>query len=96
VHLYSHAVYRFIYSNLKDSDDAANIVQNAFEVLWLNHERVDFNKAKSYLFTVSYRDRIDFIRKHKRKMPLEEKHENVLADTRYYSDAGYISLPIMI
>ncbi len=90
VHAYSDAVYRFIYSNLKDKDDAADIVQNAFEVLWINHEKVESKKAKSYLFTVAYRDMIDFIRKHKRKMPLQATHENISVTSQQYTDAGAI------
>lgn len=87
VHAYSDAVYRFIYSNLKDRDDAADIVQSAFEVLWINLEKVEMDKAKSYLFTVAYRDMIDFIRKHKRKLPLDHIHENISSTMRPFTDA---------
>ncbi len=90
VTVYSDAVYRFIVSNLKDEDDASDIVQNAFEVLWKNHLKVEFAKAKSYLFTVAYRDMIDFIRKHKRKIPLLEQHENIAVDYNNYSDTKQI------
>jgi RNA polymerase sigma-70 factor (ECF subfamily) len=87
VSAYSDAVYRFIVSNLRDDNDAQDIVQNAFEVLWRNHAKVEANKAKSYLFTVAYRDMIDIIRKHKRKVKLDESHENIAEHNQTFSGA---------
>ncbi len=87
---YSDAVYRFIVANLKDEEDAQDVVQNAFEVLWKNSYKVEFDKAKSYLFTVAYRDMIDFIRKHKRKLPLEEHHEIIAATENPYTGTTQI------
>ncbi len=45
--------------------EAQDIVQNTFEKLWMNREEVVFEKAKSYLFTVAYRNMIDFTRRQK-------------------------------
>ena len=45
--------------------EAQDIVQNTFEKLWINKEQVVFEKAKSYLFTVAYRNMIDFTRRQK-------------------------------
>ena len=75
VDLYSDAVFRFIFSNLKDEDAAQDAVQDAFETLWRNVEKVELTKAKSYLFSVAYHDMIDGIRKRKRIVQLEDKHE---------------------
>lgn len=66
VDIYSDRVYRFIVKNLKNSEDARDIVQNAYVKLWIHHQQVEFKKARSYLFTVAYRNMIDFIRKSKR------------------------------
>ena len=66
VDLYADRVYRFIVKNMKHHEDAQDVVQNAFEKLWLNREKVFFEKARSYLFTVAYRSMIDIIRKIKR------------------------------
>src|SRR5689334_25269438 len=77
VDLYSDAVFRFIYSNLKDEDAAQDAVQDAFETLWRNVEKVEIGKAKSYLFSVAYHDMIDNIRKSKRIVKLEDKHERI-------------------
>jgi RNA polymerase sigma-70 factor (ECF subfamily) len=66
VDLYADSVYRFILKNLRHEADAKDIVQGAFEKMWINRERVDNARSKSYLFTVAYHQMIDYIRKNKR------------------------------
>lgn len=66
VKLYADNVYRFILKNLRHSEDAQDVVQSAFEKLWINREQVDGEKAKSYLFTIAYHQMIDHLRKVKR------------------------------
>ncbi len=66
VDLYADRVYRFILKNLRNEADAKDIVQGAFEKMWINRERVDNARSKSYLFTVAYNQMIDYIRKNKR------------------------------
>ncbi len=66
VDLYADRVYRFILKNIKDPNDANDIVQNAFEILWKKHKEVNVEKARQYLFTTAYHNMIDWIRKHKR------------------------------
>lgn len=66
VSLYADGLYRFIVKNLKHQEDARDIVQNAFEILWKHHSELLFEKSKSYLFTVGYRNMIDHLRKGKR------------------------------
>ena len=66
VDLYADNVYRFILKNLRHEADAKDIVQGAFEKMWMNREQVDNVRSKSYLFTVAYNQMIDHIRKNKR------------------------------
>ena len=73
--LYADNVYRFIVKNLRHSEDAEDIVQSAFEKLWIHKESVETAKAKSYLFTVAYHLLIDHTRKAKR-ISLQESFEN--------------------
>jgi RNA polymerase sigma-70 factor (ECF subfamily) len=68
---FADGVYRFIVKNIRHTEDAQDIVQSAFEKLWVNREQVLPEKAKSYLFTVAYHQMIDHIRK-TNKMPLSE------------------------
>jgi RNA polymerase sigma factor (sigma-70 family) len=66
VKLYADNVYRFILKNLKNEEDAKDVVQTSFEKIWVNRLQVDATKSKSYLFTVAYNAMIDLIRKNKR------------------------------
>jgi RNA polymerase sigma-70 factor (ECF subfamily) len=81
VNLYADNVYRFILKNLKHEEDAGDVVQASFEKLWINREKVDNDRSKSYLFTVAYHQMIDLIRKNKR-VKLEEDFSSSLQTTR--------------
>jgi len=63
---YADGVYRFIVKNIQHEEDARDIVQTAFEKLWINRATVDPLKIKSYLFTIAYHQMIDHIRKVKK------------------------------
>jgi RNA polymerase sigma factor (sigma-70 family) len=76
------AIYRFILKCTKHSDDTQDIVQDAFEKIWMNKENINKEKAKSYLFSTAYHTMIDRIRKVKRMTVLEDHHENM----HYYSE----------
>ena len=54
VDLYADNVYRFILKNLRNEADAKDIVQGAFEKMWMNREQVDNVRSKSYLFKIAY------------------------------------------
>jgi RNA polymerase sigma factor (sigma-70 family) len=66
VNLYADNIYRFIVKNLRHEENSKDVVQNAFEKLWINRETVENERSKSYLFTVAYHQMIDHIRKNKR------------------------------
>ena len=70
---YADGVYRFIMKNIRSRDEAQNIVQNTFEKLWVRREEVNFEKAKSYIFTIAYRNMIDVIRASKRITEIDEQ-----------------------
>ena len=72
---HSNGVYRFIVKNIRSTQDAEDIVQSAFEKLWVNRERVTPLKAKSYLYTVAYHQMIDVIRKENKKPTTNELME---------------------
>ena len=73
VTLFADNVYRFIFKNLGHKEDAKDVVQTAFEKLWINRQQVDNTRSKSFLFTVAYHQMIDHIRKTKR-VSLKEEH----------------------
>ena len=76
VHQYADNVYRFILKNLQNEEDARDVVQTAFEKMWVTRAEVDNTRCKSYLFTVAYNQMIDHIRKMKRISLREEFNEN--------------------
>jgi len=81
VNLYADNVYRFILKNLRHEEDAKDVVQGAFEKLWISREQVDNERCKSYLFTVAYHQMIDHIRKNKRIHLKEEFNEEAKGST---------------
>jgi RNA polymerase sigma factor (sigma-70 family) len=74
---YADNVYRFILKNLRHADDAKDVVQTAFEKLWINRNGIQSDKSKSYLFTVAYHQMIDHIRRSKKILLKEEFGEDV-------------------
>ena len=68
---FSDNIYRFILKNIRDEDEARDVVQDTFERVWLKASEVSFEKAKSYLFTTAYRIMLESIRKKKRQEPTE-------------------------
>ncbi len=76
VNLYADNVYRFILKNLRHEEDAKDVVQGAFEKLWLNRGQVENDRSKSYLFTIAYHQMIDHIRKNKRISLKEEFNDD--------------------
>ncbi len=87
---HADGLYRFILKNIRDEEDARDIVQDAFEKMWRNHENVESAKSKSYLFTTGYNTMIDKIRRKKYVSDYTEVDEQSLFHTDQYSDAKKI------
>lgn len=85
VNLYADNVFRFIVKNLKHEESARDIVQTAFEKMWMNRDAVENEKCKSYLFTVAYNQMIDHIRKNKRIRLTDNFSETSMGVTNYTS-----------
>ena len=81
VNLHADNVYRFIMKNLRHEEDSKDVVQSAFEKLWINREKVENERSKSFLFTVAYHQMIDLIRKNK-KVTLKDDFSNAQMYTR--------------
>ena len=64
---HADGLYRFILKQVRDADDARDVVQEAFARVWERVGEVPFEKAKTYLFTTGYRVMIDGMRKAKRR-----------------------------
>jgi len=79
---FSDNIYRFILKNMRDEDEARDVVQDTFEKVWLKASEVSFEKAKSYLFTTAYRLMLERIRRKKRMSPIDNTLRVVHAEQR--------------
>ncbi len=77
VQQHSDALYRFALKNIKVVEEAQEIVQTAFEKLWLNRNNVELDKCKSYLFRVAYNYLIDMIRKQRKEVEWSQEFMQV-------------------
>jgi RNA polymerase sigma factor (sigma-70 family) len=87
---YADNVYRFILKNLRHEEDARDVVQTAFEKMWINRADIDGARCKSYLFTVAYNAMIDHLRKVKRVQLKEEFREETRIHDRPVSNTRKI------
>lgn len=78
---YSDALFRFAMKNLKDRDEAMEIVQSSFEKLWVRKNEVDFARVKSYLFTTAYNSMVDYWRKAQKTTEMTEETYNRPAES---------------
>lgn len=85
VELHSNAIFRFALKQMRNADDAKEIVQISFEKLWMKHENVDINTAKSYLFTTAYHSMLDAWRSQKPTVDIDQLKQHPQAQTQAYS-----------
>lgn len=81
VKAYSGRLYGFALKYLKNTEDADDIVQDAFEKLWKNRKKVEFQKAKSWLFTCAHNALINMIKKNNRMTYQETTVSNHVVDS---------------
>lgn len=66
VKIYADGLYGYAIKFLRNKEDAADMVQDAFKKLWENRKKVDADKAKSWLFTTAHNAMINFVKKRNR------------------------------
>ncbi|MEA2042902.1 MAG: RNA polymerase sigma factor [Bacteroidota bacterium] len=71
---YSDNLYRFLLKNIRNEEKAKDLVQDSYEKLWVNKDKVHPEKVKSYLFTLGYRTMIDRIRHEKKIAPMPDEN----------------------
>lgn len=87
---YADRLYRFIRSNLRDEEQARDIVQESFARLWIRVEEIAFEKCRSYLFTTGYRVMIDWLRREKKNADFEQADTSVLQSQQETSDLNEV------
>ena len=85
VHQWADALFRFALKNTGNSEDARDIVQSSFEVLWQKRNEVDSTKAKAFLFQVVYNQCISAFRK-KKEIGLNAIGENRALPNKHNPD----------
>ncbi len=99
VDAHADGLYRFVLKHIRDRDVANDIIQDTFEKVWLKHENIDTDKAKSYLYTTAYRTLIDETRKQKKTdkniavEEIERGYENANPDLKKILDKALSILP---
>jgi RNA polymerase sigma-70 factor (ECF subfamily) len=73
VDCFADGIYRFALKNTRDSEQAKDIVQDAFEKLWVKKDQIDTSKAKAYLFQIVSNALIDRARKVKLSATFREQ-----------------------
>jgi RNA polymerase sigma-70 factor (ECF subfamily) len=71
VDLFSDRIYGYILKQIRDSDTAKDIVQEAYAKLWVKVDSISFKVAKSYLYKTAYHTMIDLLRKRKFETSME-------------------------
>jgi RNA polymerase sigma factor (sigma-70 family) len=78
---YSDKLYAFCLKMLGNEDEAKDIVQESYERLWLNLEKVASESAKSFLYKTAYNMCIDIKRKLKVKQQFEKEMKYQISNT---------------
>jgi len=87
---YADNLYGFVLKNIKNEDDAKDIVQESFKRLWQNRDNFENAKAKSYLFTIAHNLIIDTVRANSRQKQWDDVDFNSFSTDKTYSDLSEI------
>lgn len=77
VDAFSDDVYRFIHKMCRSREMAEDIVQDSYLKLWEEVARVDYGKAKAFLFSTSYHRMIDILRRENKFGDIESVGDRV-------------------
>lgn len=86
VDAHADGLYRFMLKHIRDTEQARDLVQEAFAKMWVKISEIDGAKAKSYLFSTGYHTMIDQIRRSKKQGNFAEVNLKSLSHDDQYSD----------
>jgi len=87
---HSDNLFRFILKNMQNTEQAKDVVQEAFTRLWTKRNDVSGEKAKSYLFTTAYNCMVDEFRQNKKFKDENEPDSFLEPVSNSYSDLSDI------
>jgi RNA polymerase sigma factor (sigma-70 family) len=82
----SDNLYRFAWKSLADKEYARDAVQMAFAALWEQRREVPEEKARSFLFTITYRKCMDLHRSKRKTVDTSYVEEIIPTENRPGSD----------
>ena len=83
VNRYADGIYRFVLSNIRNSDRASDIVQDTFAKAWENVDSISFEKSKAYLFSTAYHAMIDDIKRDQRMTSFDDGESLLTTSSSY-------------
>ena len=96
----TNLLYGFALKFLRNQEDAQDIVQDVFEKLWVNRKKVEFEEAKSWMFTCAHNAMINLINKNQRlqfpgseKLPEASKMERNIFESNQVVERAVSILP---
>lgn len=64
--IHADSLYGYVLKYLRNEEDSQDIIQDVFEKLWKNRNKVEKEKAKSWMFTTAHNSLINFAKKKQR------------------------------
>jgi RNA polymerase sigma-70 factor (ECF subfamily) len=96
---YADGLFRFALASLRNRMEAEDVVQDSFARVWERRHQVEYDKAKSYLFTTAHHLIIDQTRKRHQETSVEalcqlpSKNGNTYPDVNEILHKTVASLP---
>ena len=87
---YADGLFRFVLASLRNRMEAEDVMQDCFARVWERRRQVDYEKAKSYLFTTAYHLIVDQTRKHHQEITEEALFQVPANRTNTYPDVNEI------
>ncbi|MDO4570456.1 MAG: RNA polymerase sigma factor [Planctomycetia bacterium] len=85
---YRESVCRYLYTKTRDRDLAEDLTQETYAKAWTNREKYqEEGRPQAYLFRIAERCFLDFYRKRKASLNLEETFESMNSRTQTESPA---------
>lgn len=87
---YADGLFRFVLASLHNRMEAEDVVQDSFARVWERRHQVEYEKAKSYLFTTAYHLVVDQTRKRHQETTIETLFQIPDKNTNTYPDVNEI------
>ena len=87
---YADGLFRFVLASLRNRMEAEDVVQDSFARVWEHRHQVEYEKAKSYLFTTAYHLVVDQTRKRRQETTMDALFQIPDRNTNAYPDVNEI------